>query len=212
MDTGQVINRSPARAAWDENGTVLLHDALDRSRFEALVAEAHERLDLAVPHERDETSAHRDGSFAAPFHCGFIPAGPLLEQLAFDKELWAKMRAATGIPRLTPRGGAVVIYRKGDFQGLHFDSVRASVTVGVALTEGLPAMGWAPTLRDALPDMLAKVVAERGLFPEGEEFTTLEHSCGDGTLRAFAGYNVPHWRTPYAGELGLLATFSYMDL
>ncbi|WP_369375376.1 hypothetical protein [Streptomyces sp. cg36] len=213
MNTGQpVIERSAARTAWEETGTVLVPDALEPARFEELVKEAHDRIGLATPHVRDEMSAHRDGSFAAPFHCAFVPAGPVLEALAYDRTLWAAVREATGLPRLVPRGGAVVVYRKGDFQGVHFDSVRASVTIGVALTEGLPPMGWAPHLRDAHPDALALLCADQGLFPEGDAFQTLNHEFGSGSLRAFAGYNIPHWRPPYPGELGLLATFSYLDL
>jgi hypothetical protein len=213
METIPQVERRPAQADWERHGSVLLRGVLDAERVRAVAAEAQERIDTVTPYERDEVSSRRDGSFASPVHCGFLPAGPLLEQLAFDKELLAALRETTGLPRLVPRGGSVVVYRQGDFQGLHTDTVKATVTVGIALTEGLPAMWWAPALRDAFPDELAKIVAEKGILPECAEFEQLEHPFTDGSVRAFAGYSIPHWRTPYPGaEPGLLATFSYMDL
>ncbi|MET8699151.1 hypothetical protein ABZW10_09810 [Kitasatospora sp. NPDC004723] len=206
MTTAPLTERSPARAAWDKTGTVVVPGALERTRFEAIRAETLSRLERTVPYVREEATAHRDGSFASPVHCGFLPAGPELERLAYDKELLAALRAATGLSRLVPRGGAAVVYREGDFQGLHTDTVKATITVGIALTSGLPSMGWAPGLRDAHPDRLAEVIAEHGLFPEGEGFTELGHPYADGSVRAFAGYNVPHWRRKHQGRVGALAT------
>ncbi|MFD7897603.1 hypothetical protein [Streptomyces sp. NPDC059743] len=197
---------------WDRTGTVLIKGVLAAERFEALKAEAESRLGLATPHIHDHTSAHRDGSFASPVHCAFVPPGPVLDQLAFDRELLAAVREKTGIARLIPRGGAVVLYQQGDFQGLHTDSVKSTVTVAIALSEDLPPMGWAPHLYNAHPDTLGKVVAENGIFPEGGEFTTLRHPYGDGSVRAFAGYSVPHWRPRLASKVGTLVTMSFMDL
>lgn len=145
-------------------------------------------------------------------HCAFIEPGPALETLAYDKELLSAVREHTGIPRLVPRGGAVVRYREGDFQGLHLDSIKSTVTVAFALTEDLPTMGWAPHLYNASADVLGKVVADHGMFPEGGEFTTLQHPYGEeGAVRAFAGYGVPHWRRPMTSE-GLLVTMEFFDL
>ncbi|MFI5804498.1 hypothetical protein [Streptomyces sp. NPDC051561] len=212
MDTTVQSDRLPARVAWDETGTVLIPGALDTDRFGALVAEAQSHLDLAEPHVHEHTAGHRDGSFATPVHCAFVPPGPVLGALAFDKGLLAAVREATGIPRLIPRGGAVVLYERGDFQGLHTDSVKSTVTVALALSEGLPPMGWAPHLRNQHPDELSKVVAEHGIFPEGGNFTVLEHPFGDGSVRAFAGYAVPHWRPRLSVERELLVTMSFFDL
>ncbi|WP_019885854.1 hypothetical protein [Streptomyces purpureus] len=211
MDTAQTTAVLPARAAWDKNGTVLVPDILERSRFEDIVAEANDRIGLATAHIHEHTAAHRDGSFATPVHCAFIPPGPVLEGLAYDKSLLAVLREATGVPRLIPRGGAVVLYEEGDFQGLHTDSVKSTVTVAIALTENLPPMGWAPHLHNAHPDQLGEVVTEHGIFPDGEGFTTLQHPYGDRSVRAFAGYAVPHWR-PRQPARGMLATMSFMDL
>ena len=212
MDTAALAERLPARTAWEESGTVVLEGALPQDRFKLLEEEAAGRLDRVTPHVHDHTAAHRDGSFATPVHCGFIPPGPQLEALAYDKGLLAALREATGIPRLVPRGGAVVLYRRGDFQGIHTDSSKSTVTVSLALTPDLPPMGWAPHLRHPDGRQLADVVAEYGIFPEGEPFTTLDHPYNDGSLRAFAGYHFAHWRPRLAAEAGLLATMSFMDL
>jgi len=212
MDTAVLAGRLPARTVWDETGTVLVPGVLPPERFTALEVEASGRLDLATPHVHEHTAAHRDGSFATPVHCAFVPPGPVLESLAYDKQLLAALRATTGIPRLVPRGGAVVLYREGDFQGLHTDSVKSTVTVSIALTPDLPPMGWAPHLRNADGHQLSEVVAEHGMFPGEEPFTTLPHPYNDGSVRAFAGYHVPHWRPRMTLPAGLLVTMSFMDL
>ncbi|GAA2110309.1 hypothetical protein [Streptomyces synnematoformans] len=204
-------DRPPAQPGWEQKGTVVLPDVCHADVVRALGIEAREQLETATPYSREEVSSRRDGSLASPVHCAFLPATDRLEKLAFDKDLLHELRKATGLWRLVPRGAVVVVYRRGDFQGLHTDTVKATVTAAVALSDNLPPMGWAPTLRDAFPDEQAKLIAERGIFPEGEEFEQLAHPH-DGGVRAFAGYSIPHWRTPFPDELGLLATFSYMDL
>ncbi|MBO1418909.1 hypothetical protein J0670_30435, partial [Streptomyces sp. FH025] len=119
MTTAPLTERSPARATWEETGTVVVPGVLEGARFEVIQAETLSRLDLTTPYVREEATAHRDGSFASPVHCGFLPAGPELERLAYDKPLLTTLREATGLSRLVPRGGAVVVYREGDFQGLN---------------------------------------------------------------------------------------------
>jgi hypothetical protein len=213
QNTEAKAGHSPARTAWNRIGTVVIPGVLASETFAAIKSEAEERLDQAVPHVHDHTAAHRDGSFATPVHCAFVEPGPALETLAYDRGLLDAVREHTGIRRLVPRGGAVVLYREGDFQGLHLDSIKSTVTVAFALSEGLPEMGWAPHLYNANPDALAKVVADHGMFPEGGEFTTLQHPYGgdDGSVRAFAGYGVPHWRRPMTST-GLLVTMEFFDL
>ncbi|WP_338674511.1 TfuA-like protein [Streptomyces sp. SCSIO 30461] len=206
------VGHGTARADWDRHGSVLLPGVLDAERVKATATEAHEQIGTATPYERDEVSSHRDGSFASPAHCGLLPAGPRLQQLAFDEHLLTALREATGMSQLVPRGGSLVVYHHGDFQGLHTDPAEATVTVGIALTERLPSMWWAPSLRDASPDRLAEVVADKGFWPECAEFERLGHPHADGSVRAFAGNRIPHWRTPYSGEEpGLLAILSYTD-
>lgn len=205
-------DRGTARADWERNGWVLLSGVLDAERVKAVATEAHGQIGQASPYERDDVSRHRDGSFASPAHYSLLPAGPLLQQLAFDEQLLTALREATGIPHLVPRGGSVVVYHHGDFQGLHTDTAKATVTVGIALTERMPPMWWAPSLRGATPDDLTQVVADKGFWPECAGFERLKHPPGDGSVRAFAGNTIPHWRTPYSGEEpGLLATLTYTD-
>lgn len=212
QNTEAQSEQSSARAAWNRIGTVVIPGVLSADRFAAIKSEVAGRLGQAVPHVHDHTAAHRDGSFATPVHCAFVEPGPALETLAYDKELLSVVREHTGIPRLVPRGGAVVLYREEDFQGLHLDSIKSTVTVAFALTEDLPAMGWAPHLYNASGEVLGKVAADHGMFPEGGEFTTLHHPYGaEGAVRAFAGYGVPHWRRPVTSE-GLLVTVEFFDL
>ncbi|TLQ47794.1 hypothetical protein FEF34_37085 [Streptomyces marianii] len=206
------VDHRAARADWERNGRVLLPAVLDAERVKAMATEAHEQIGEASLYERDDVVCHRDGSFASPAHYSLLPAGPLLRQLAFDEELLTALREATGTPRLVPQGGSVVVYHHGDFQGLHTDTAGATVTVGIALSERLPPMWWAPSLRGAAPDDLAKVVADKGFWPECAGFERLRHPPADGSVCAFAGSTIPHWRTPYSGEeAGLLATLSYTD-
>jgi hypothetical protein len=198
--------------SWKATGTVRLSRTLDPDRWQLLAEEALALAKAAEPFERDGTAAHRDGSFASPACCALARGGPTLEALAYDRAVVAALREATGLPRLVPIGCALVVYRRGDFQGLHTDSIKSTVTVGIALTENLSPMGWAPALREAHPDTLAQVIADRGLFPEGDGFQTLEHPGCCGDLQGFAGYDIPHWRPPFDGDLAVLATLSYMSV
>ncbi|MCI0688545.1 MAG: hypothetical protein L0Y54_15105 [Sporichthyaceae bacterium] len=200
--------------SWAETGMVRLTGVLDDRGWDALSAEAHAVVGGARLFERDATASHRDGSFASPAHCRLAGGGPALGALAYDKTVLAALRQATGLARLVPVGCAVVVYHGGDFQGLHTDTVKSTLTVALEFTDVLPPMGWAPTLRAAHPDELAKVVAEYGLFPAGDSFSALQHPRwdGSGAVQGFAGYDIPHWRAPFDGELAILATWSYMDL
>jgi hypothetical protein len=186
---------------------------LPQDRFDALAAEALSCAPRAEPDEREGITGHRDGSFAGPAQCRMVGGGLVLEQLMYDKDLLVALRDATGMDRLIPFGAAFVLYEEGDFQGLHTDDVKSTLTVGIALTGNLAPMGWAPHLRARFPDDLAKVVTEHGLCPEGEEFATLIHPYGPGVIQGWAGYDIPHWRPPHAdAEPALLATLSYLDL
>ena len=102
MSTETLTERSPARAAWEETGTVVVPGVLDEARFEVIQAESLGRLDLATPYIREEATAHRDGSFASPVHCGFLPAGPELERLAYDKQLPAASPPPPSAPSTRP--------------------------------------------------------------------------------------------------------------
>ncbi|MCP2342055.1 hypothetical protein [Actinomadura rupiterrae] len=199
---------------WQEHGLVRVAEGfLPADRFDALVAEGELAAQRGEPYERAETSGHRDGSFAAPAHCQMASGGPVLEGLLYDKALLLVLRELIGMARLVPFGCAYVTYQHGDFQGLHTDDVKATLTLGVALTDNLGPMGWAPDLRAVHPDVLADVVAQYGMFPEGDQFGVLEHPHGPGVLQGWAGYDIPHWRPPHTDQRpARLVTLSYLDL
>ncbi|WP_433178173.1 hypothetical protein [Actinoallomurus sp. CA-150999] len=204
---------TPPRVLWERNGLVQVRGFLPPDRFDALVTEAQQQAEQSTPYERVETSGHRDGSFASPAHCDMAAGGPALYGLLSDKELLLVLREMTGMRRLTPFGCVYVTYNHGDFQGLHTDDVKSTLTIGIALTDNLAAMGWAPGLRAVYPDVLGKVVAEHGMFLEGDGFEHLEHPHGPGLLQGWAGYDIPHWRSPHTDSRpAVLATLSYLDL
>lgn len=202
------------QVTWQEHGLVRVAEGfLTAARFEALVAEGEQAVQRSEPYERAETSGHRDGSFAAPARCQMAAGGPVLEGLLYDKAVLLVLRELTGIARLVPFGCAYVTYHRGDFQGLHTDDVKSTLTMGIALTDNLAPMGWAPSLRAVHPDVLADVVTEYGLFPEGEQFEALKHPYGPGVLQGWAGYDIPHWRPPHSDDRpARLLTLSYLDL
>lgn len=202
------------RVTWKEHGLVRVANGfLTGDRFAALTAEGERAALRSEPYERAETSGHRDGSFAAPAHCQMAAGGPALEGLLYDKALLIVLRELMDMARLVPFGCAYVTYERGDFQGLHTDDVKSTLTVGIALTDNLAPMGWAPGLRAVHPDVLAKVVTDYGMFPEGEEFEALKHPHGPGVLQGWAGYDIPHWRPPHTSDRpAQLATLSYLDL
>jgi hypothetical protein len=69
-------------------------------------------------------------------------------------------------------------------------------------------MHWLPSLREASNDEVLSFVEQEGIFPASGEPVPVEF-C---RMRAFDGYNIPHWRVPFQGELGILGTLCYFDL
>lgn len=206
------------RFSWQDTGVVRLDGMLGADRLAALRTEASQRA--AGPtglYERDSVTMQRDGSVASPAHCRMTDGGPALTSIVRDKAILAALRQTTGLSRLLPVGGALVIYNEGDFQGFHTDSIKATVTVTIALTDGLQPMGFASSLRYAAarkethPRQLAALVTEHGIFPEG--FEELQHPFDEDVVQGFAGHDIPHWRSPHpAAQPGMIATIGYMDL
>jgi hypothetical protein len=205
---------------WKETGIVRLPGLLGATRLARLEQEASERITGPTTlYERKGVTQQRDGSLASPAHCQMVDGGAALNAVLRDKDILGALREATGYMRLFPTGGALVIYNRGDFQGLHTDSNKATVTVVIALTANLAPMGYAPTLRfdpsrkEPHAVRLAEAVTEQGIFPEGEEFAQLTHPHGEDLIQGFAGYDIPHWRPPHPHqEPGVIATLGYMDL
>lgn len=202
---------APADVAstWRREGLVL-EDALTDRTWDRLIAEAKTRRGEASESGFTNTATHRDGSFCTPSQYLSVPGGDMLTAVSRNEQLLALVREATGLPRLIPVRSGYNYYRPGDYMGLHRDSVKATLTITFALTEGLPPMGWAPDLADATGDDLAALVEQEGRFPDG----FAEREVPFCQLTAFDGYNIPHWRPPVASaeHAGVLGTFCYFNL
>ncbi|MGW1675203.1 hypothetical protein [Streptomyces sp. NPDC002324] len=202
---------APADAAqtWQREG-LLFEDALTAGTWDRLIAESKQRRQEASESGFTNTASHRDGSFCTPSQYLSVPGGPVLTAVSRNPQLLAVIREATALPRLIPVRCGYNYYRPGDYMGLHRDSVKATLTVTFALTEGLPPMGWAPELADATGDDLAALVQRESRFPDG--FT--EREVPFCRLSAFDGYNIPHWRPLVTGpgQAGVLGTFCYFNL
>jgi hypothetical protein len=193
---------------WIDVGLVELGDTLDTATWEALTAEARASYGVARIDGFSNTASHRDGSFASPSLCARNPGGPVFGEILRSREILRAVRAATGLTRLIPVRCGFNFYRAGDYMGLHRDSVKASVTITFALTPGLSPMHWAPSLRRATNGELGELVKARTSFPDGFPEMPVDYRY----MKAFDGYNIPHWRVPYEGELGILGTLCYFDL
>jgi len=196
-------------STWRREG-LLLENALTDGTWERLIAESKRQRGEATPSGFTNTASHRDGSFCTPSRYLSVQGGPVLTAVSRNETLMALVRETTGLPRLIPVRCGFNYYRPEDFMGLHRDSVKATVTVTFALTEGLPPMGWAPALAEAGSAELAELVEHAGAYPDGFE----EREVPFCQLSAFDGYNIPHWRPPVTGpqEAGVLGTFCYFDL
>lgn len=209
-----------AADTWTDTGVVRLHGLIGEERLAGLETESLSRIGGETTlYERTGVTMQRDGSLACPAHCRMTDGGPVMQSILRDKTILARLREATGCPRLFPTGGALVIYANGDFQGLHTDASKATVTVIIGITPGLPPMRYAPSWRfdpaSTQPHaiQLKEAVARHGIFPDGPEFAELPHPYRDDVVQGFAGYDLPHWRPPHRGEQpGMIATFGYMDL
>ncbi|MFE2684451.1 hypothetical protein [Streptomyces mirabilis] len=202
---------APADAvrAWQREG-LLFEDALTGGTWDRLIAEAKALRGEASESGFTNTAAHRDGSFCTPSRYLSVKGGPMLTAVSRDTELLALVREATALPRLIPVRCGYNYYRPGDYMGLHRDSVKATITVTFALSEGLPPMGWAPDLADTGGDDLAALVQREGCFPDG----FAEREVPFCQLSAFDGYNIPHWRPLVTGpeQAGVLGTFCFFNL
>jgi hypothetical protein len=194
---------------WRREG-LLLENALTGGTWDRLIAESKTLRGKASQSGFTNTASHRDGSFCTPSRYLSVQGGPVLTAVSRNEQLVAQVREATGLARLIPVRCGYNYYRPGDFMGLHRDSVKATLTVTFALSEGLPSMGWAPGLADAGSDELAALVERAGPYPDGFG----EREVPFCQLSAFDGYNIPHWRPPVTGpeQAGVLGTFCFFDL
>jgi hypothetical protein len=156
----------------------------------------------------ENIASHRDGSFATPSRFHVHSGGPVFNGLLQSRAMIRVVRELTGLPRLIPVRCAYNYYSDGDFMGIHRDSIKATLTITFSLTPGLPGMGWAPQLRKSPNKTLHELAAAKGIFPEGFHTMPVPYRG----LRGFNGYNIPHWRVEYKGNMGILGNMCYFDL
>ena len=204
IQTVPVAGLSP----WTERGKIDIGDILDENLWTEIETEARGLASQAQLLETRNVASHRDGSFASPSHFYGHGGGPLLVSVLRAPDMLNVVREASGLTRLVPVRCAYNFYRPGDYIGVHRDSVKSTVTVSFSLTPDLPAMGWAPTLREASSEALAAFVAQNGKLPVGQESLEIPYCA----MVCFDGYNIPHWRPTCEADLGILGTLSFFDL
>ncbi|NNH68749.1 hypothetical protein HLB23_02450 [Nocardia uniformis] len=194
---------------WADNGHVRLDSIIDESTWDALESEARGLYPQAQQDSLPSIRTFRDGSFCSPARFSSHKGGPVFRSVMQSREVLAAVREATQLPRLVPVRCGYNFYRRGDFLGPHRDSVKATVTVLVGLTDNLGQMGWAPDHRQSTNDDVITMISEEDLFVSlPSQGMPITHR----SAQAFDGYNIPHWRMPFDHELGILGTFCYFDL
>jgi hypothetical protein len=173
--------------------------------IQALRSEAYVLRDQATLFTSSGLVENPDGSLTTDTRFSFCPAGRILRTLHRSSTLLATLRAGTGLADLRPARAGYNFYRRGDHLGIHRDAKLAAVTVVVDLCASLPAMRWSPLHAHTANSALLRLVREEGVFPA--DHPTLP--VPSDHLRAFDGRTVPHWRPPFEGELGMLATCSF---
>jgi hypothetical protein len=193
---------------WRGNGFVHIGDILQSAHWDAILDEALQFRDESLIRETHNIASHRDGSFASPSHFHYHGGGSRLVALLRSNEMLKILREATGMERLIPVRCAFNLYRRGDYIGVHRDSIKSTVTLSFSLSPELPPMLWAPEMRAVSSAKLAEFVQSEGHLPTG-------HATLGAEVRhmfAFDGYNIPHWRPRFEGEAGILGTLSYFEL
>ena len=171
----------------------------------ALRAEALALRDQAALFTSSGLTENPDGSLTTDTRFSFHPAGPVLQAIHQSPALLTALRACTGLDDLRPARSGYNFYRSADHLGLHRDARLAAVTLVADLCGNLPAMRWSPRHARAANAALRELVRAEGVFPAGHPSLPVPHDH----LRAFDGRSVPHWRPPFEGELGVLATCSF---
>lgn len=196
------------RENWKTSGFIFVEQFGDDSLWGALTAESEEEFKRAERIEHDKFASRRDGSFTSPQRFFSGKPGPAVTGLLRSKELIELAREATGLGRLIPARCGYNYYSTGDYLGFHRDAVRCTVTFTFALTDNVPPMDYDASLWHASNEELAEVVRERGFFPTGPNQVETPYRG----LLGFDGYNIPHWRSPFPGELGTVGTLCFFEL
>jgi hypothetical protein len=193
---------------WSALSFVELEDVFGDDLWQRLENEGRGLAKGATLETYDSVISRRDGSFNSPSRYWSAAPGAELARAARSRDLMGLLRDASGLRRLVPSRAGYAVYRRGDFMGLHRDAVKCTVVVTFALTPNLGPMGWGFELRDNGNEDLEDLVRTKGPCPEG--FPAMEIPYR--RLNGFDGYNVPHWRSPFDDEIGILGSICYFDL
>ncbi len=159
--------------------------------------------------DSSEIVGRRNGSIFSPQRCRAHRGGPELKGLVFDPEFIALLCDITGNQTLLPARYGLKFYSRGDYMAVHRDDPKCSVTVSFALTNDMDPMGSLPHMRNLSNDEVLELILDQGFFPSGGRDVELK----PGTLVAFDGYNVPHWRPPHCADEGaILGTMCYFSI
>jgi hypothetical protein len=201
---------SDLRRSWLDNAYIQVPNLIEEPGWQELVEEANELGAGAfeIDEGSDEMVAHRDGAVTTHQVCAVHPGGPALRRLAGSRQLIDVAREATGAARLVPARFGYKYYRPGSFVGVHRDAVRCTITFTFGLAPKMDYMNWMPALRDATASEVKDRLGSAGLFPEGGSQLSVEYK----KIKGFDGYGVPHWRRPFAQDVGILGTVCYFDL
>ncbi|MFH8701978.1 hypothetical protein [Streptomyces chartreusis] len=185
-------------------------EMVDGSIWDELTDEARGFIP-SVKRFADDRPGHRfyrDGTMQSPQRCGAHSGGPALKALATGRLLREIAAESTGSTTLVPVRFGYKYYSSGDFLGIHRDNIRCTITFTFGLTDNLGEMGWLRGCRDMNNDELREHLKSSGLFPETSEAMPVN----EREMRGFDGHNIPHWRVPFEGELGILGTVCFFDL
>lgn len=197
------------RTTWIRDGVVDVDGLVPHTHWPALLKEAEKLVAHRRIAERSADqgcTASRDGSFTSPARFGFHTGGKDLRQVHLSKVMVEFVKTALDNPRIVPYQCSYNFYMPGDFLGLHRDGFKATITFTSALTDNIKPMGLLREMRLSSDQDLHALVQDQGLFPSNGDSMEVRHRG----LRGFDGHNFPHWRTVHEGEMGILATLSYL--
>ncbi|MCI0688546.1 MAG: hypothetical protein L0Y54_15110 [Sporichthyaceae bacterium] len=198
------------RSLWLARGQVAVPDeVVPAVLWDELADEADKCEPQAVPRHnpRPGLLVYRDGSITSPQRCRVHHGGPALGRLARLAGLAEVAGEATGRPRMTPIRYGYKFYTRGDFMHAHRDDGKRTITFSCGLTGDLGAMGWLPRLRWLTSDQVAAQLAHTP-YPQGGQQLPIRHRA----LTGFDGGRIPHWRSPYEHDTGVLITICFTDL
>ena len=185
-------------------------DAIEAGLWDELAAEAEALEPYAVVrhNRRPGLLAMRDGSITSPQRCRVHPGGKALRTLAQSKTLADVATEATGGTKMRAIRFGFKYYQPADFMHVHRDDGKCEITFSAALTPGLGAMWWLPTLRWLTTAEVVDRLAETP-YPDGGSAFPVQYRA----LTGFDGSRIPHWRAPLdSSTREVLVTICFTDM